>query len=128
MKQQELQRFRVQLSQEENKADCYICMFDGIDLKVKCVDNNDGTVNAYIKLNGCNPLHSMLLGNFKEECEFYTAISFEIKKEDQLNNKSMYSTVDKNYLNDFLEEIYSFVVENNVAATLDDKDISFWDF
>lgn len=112
----------------ENKVDCYICIFDGIDLKVKCVENNDGTVNVYIKLNGCNPMHSILLGSFNEECEFYTAIRFVIQKEDQLNNKTMYSIVDKNYLNEFLEEIYFFVIENNVAATLDDNDVSFWDF
>ena len=111
----------------EKNCDSDIYSFNGIDLKIKSVENNDSTVKVYIKYNGCNPLISMLFGNFGEEYDL-CSICFDVEYEIPKKDNSMYSIVAKDSLNDFIKEIYFFVVENNVAKTLGDKDVCIWDF
>lgn len=112
----------------EREQDYDIYTFDDMDLRIKCVEKNNDTVNVYIKLNGCNPLLSMLFGSFAEYCDLDCSIEFEVEHEIPKKDNSLYIIVSKDFLNDFIEEIYMFVFENKVSNKISDKDICLWDF
>lgn len=102
---------------------------DGIDLKIKSVDN-EGDDYVYINYNGSNPLSHMLWGNFAEECEFLCSIKFEVEKENFTENSTMYAIVNNDDLINFIKEIIFFIMENkNVLDQLiTTKDKNIWSF
>lgn len=93
----------------EEKDDYSVYTFNGINLKIKCVENIDN-VNVYIDFDGYNPLFSMLIGDFEAECEL-DSINFETKT----NSDGMYAVVSKEQLTVFIKEIYFFIMENKAA-------------
>ena len=113
--------------QVEKLNDGELYTFNGSNLRIKAIEENEN-VRVYINYNGHNPLFSMLFGNFAEECEI-DSISFEVKTEQERSiYNSTYAVVKKADLIGFIKEVYFFVIENNVANKLDDKDKIIWSF
>ncbi|WP_295090446.1 hypothetical protein [Ruminococcus sp.] len=110
----------------ESRIDCDIYTFDSIDLKIKCVENKDD-VCVHINYNGYNPLLSMLCGGFESECDI-DSISFKVKKESTEKDNSMYAIVEKGGLIGFVNEVYFFVMENDLENKLKESDKSVWTF
>ena len=96
--------------------------FNGIDLKIKSVENKDNCF-IYINYNGYNPLMTMLFGDFESECEI-DSIGFEVRRENGVNDHTMYAVVNKDDLIGFVKEIYFFVMENKKVL---DKVLSYND-
>lgn len=111
------------------KKDGYcVYSFNGIDLKVKSVDN-EGDVFVYINYNGFNPLLTMLFGDFESECEI-DSINFEVKKENGIDDNTMYAIINNDDLIGFLKEIYCFIMENRVVLDkiLNTRYKNIWSF
>ena len=90
----------------EDKGDCSIYTFNGIDLKLKSVEKKD-EVFVFIEYKGKDPLLSMLFGDFGAECELDN-IDFEVRTEGGIR----YAVVSKDHLTGFIKEVYFFVMEN----------------
>ena len=108
----------------EEKDGYSVYTFNGINLKIKCVDNKE-KVYVYINYNGYNPLLSMLFGEFGAECDL-DSIDFET----QTDYGGMYAVVSKEQLEEFIREVYFFVMENRsvLDKTLNEKDKNKWSF
>lgn len=112
------------IEKEENYV---IYIFNGIDLRVKVV--NKGLLsNVYIKYDGYNPLFSMLLGNFEEECEI-DALYFEIERIENYGTEAYYFIIDKDCEESFIKEIYFFIMEDmGKNFKFNESDKAIWDF
>ena len=110
----------------EEKDGYSVYTFNGINLKIKCIDNKE-KVYVYINYNGYNPLLAMLLGSFESECEM-DSISFTVRKEDSKKDNTMYAVVNKEDLIGFIKEIYFFIMENNLDNKLCIRDKNIWSF
>ena len=95
-------------------------------LKIRC-EKNGGRINVYIEYNGCNPLLTMLLGDFETECEL-DSINFDVKREILKKDNTMYAVVSDDDLDGFIKEIYCFIIENRVAEKLREIDRVNWNF
>lgn len=111
----------------EKKENYILYIFNKIDLKIKVSESNL-LKKVYIILKGYNPLFSMLLGNFADECEFYSLIKFDAQCEINGKTNTLYCIIKKDDLDIFIEEIYSFIIENDVGNTLNDSDKVIWSF
>ena len=94
----------------EEKDGYSVYTFNGIDLRIKSVENMDNAF-VYINYKGYNPLISMLFGDFRAECEI-DSIEFEVQRENGTDDNTMYAIVNKDDLIEFIKEIYFFVMEN----------------
>lgn len=90
----------------EDKGGYLVYTFNGIDLKIKSIENEED-VYVYIKYKEQNPLFSMLIGTFDAECEM-DSVEFETRTE----SRGMYAIVTREHLEGFIKEVYFFVMEN----------------
>ncbi len=108
----------------EDKGEYCVYTFNGINLKIRSVEN-ENNVFVYINYNGYNPLFSMLIGEFKTECDL-DSIEFEVRSD----RGGMYAVVSKDQLISFIKEVYFFVMENKTVLdkTLNDSYKNIWSF
>lgn len=90
----------------EDNGDHTVYTFNGIDLKIKSVENKDD-VSVFIEYRGHDPLFTMLMGEFAAECEL-DDIDFEVRTE----HGRRCAVVAKDKLTAFVKEVYFFVMEN----------------
>ncbi len=94
--------------------------FSEIDLKIKAV--NDGLYQkVYINIKGYNPLFSMLIGGFEEECSI-DSLDFSVKKENERNFNTAYAIVENKSIELFVMNVYHFLIENKVERMLEESD------
>ena len=97
------------------------------NLKIKA-DKIDDLHYIYINLNGYNPIFSMLIGGFENECEM-SGINFQVINSDGSNSlNSDYCIINIKDIKAFATEVYCFIIENNVVGKLRETDKSPWDF
>lgn len=109
------------------KDDSVLYINDKLNLKIKAVQKDD-LYNVYIDLNGFNPVFSMLIGGFSEECEM-SGISFNIRKTEGIKSRNAdICEISVNDLEAFTKEVYCFIIENKVTEKLSEADISVHEF
>ncbi len=97
------------------------------NLKLKA-NKFDNSYYVSINLNGFNPVFSMLLGGFENECEL-SGITFDVISLDGSNSpNSDCCVISIKDMKAFATEVYWFIVENPVADTLRETDRVSWDF
>lgn len=110
----------------EKKENYMLYIFDEINLKIK-VTNDNLLKKVYINYKGYNPLFTMLFGEFYAECEL-DSIHCEFKSEIKGCNNTFYSVIQNEDLELFIENIYFFIMENEVERMLDSEDKVIWNF
>lgn len=97
------------------------------NLKLKA-NKFDNSYYVSINLNRFNPVFSMLLGGFENECEL-SGITFDVMSLDGSNSpNSDCCVISIKDMKAFATEVYCFIVENHVADILRETDRVSWDF
>lgn len=96
-------------------------------LKLKA-EKIDDSYHVYINLNGYNPVFSMLIGGFENECEM-SGIDFQVVNLDESNSPNAdLCVINIKDIKAFVTEVYCFIIENKVAKKLSETDRALWDF
>lgn len=107
---------------KENNYDLYT--FEGIDLKIR-VYSVENDCKVFINHKGYNISSTMMFWDFENEC-LESNLTFETAVTELKNANTLYFIVKKEILNPFIDEIYYFIMENNMDFLLTEEKKVDW--
>lgn len=89
-----------------------IIVFNNVPLQLKVLDKND-FCEIFLNYKGYNLASTMMFWEFDKDCSDAN-ISFETAVEVPKNSDTMYFKIKKEDVEDFINEIYFFIMENDM--------------
>ena len=106
-----------------NKENCIIYINKVIDLKIKICEIGEKE-EIYMNYKGFNLTIPMLVWEFGEDLKLASIEDVGIEGEKQFDKHFIVNKKDRDK---FLEEIYFFLVDNNMDSVLNEKYLAGWE-
>ena len=107
----------------QNKEGCIIYINRDIDLKVKICEKNEKD-EVYVNYKGFNLTIPMLVWEFGEDLSFASIEDVHIEGKNQFDQ---HFVIDKKDRDKFLDEIYFFLIDNNMDSVLRERYRVSWE-
>ena len=105
-----------------NKEDCILYINKDLDLKIKIYENNKKD-EVYMNYKGFNLTIPMLVWEFGEDLSLASIDDVYIEGETQFDKHFIINKKDRD---NFLNEIYFFLVDNNMESVLHERYRANW--
>ena len=108
----------------KKESDYDLYTFEGIDLKIR-VYSFEKDSKVFINYKGYNISSTMMFWDFEKEC-LESNLTFETAVTELKNANKLYFIVKKEILPPFIDEIYYFIMENNMDSLMTEEKKVDW--